>query len=446
MDLELLVASIAKVLGMVVIVLVIFSPITAWLERKQAAVLQDRVGPNRANVAGVTLFGLLHPLADAVKFLWKEDFIPARANRMMHNLAPLMALVPVMVCFAVVPFGEAVCLDGAHAMQDGVAMCVGAGGEATRAFTLQVANLDIGILFVFAFASLATYGVAVAGWASNNKFALLGGLRAAAQMFSYEIVMGLNIVGVFMVYGSLDLAEIVRGQAGHGALGFLPPWGVLLQPVGCILFLTSAIAESKRVPFDNPEGESEIIAGYHLEYSSAKFMMFFMGEYMEAILAAAIGTMLFFGGWHVPFLADDDASWAANYPAVLALVAAGGAALGALLLRSGARRKATAEMALGVLVGAPAAAAAAWLAWLWVRSLGEHGVPLGFSPATAAVLVAAAQVGVTLLKMFLLVVFQMFVRWTLPRFRYDQVMKLGWKMMLPVSLANIAVTALVMLW
>ncbi len=439
MDLGLVAAAVVKTLAMVVIILVVFAPIVAWLERKQAAVIQDRVGPNRANIGGVTLFGFLHPLADAVKFLWKEDFIPARANRLLHTLAPLVALVPVMIAFAVIPFGEGVCLEGARVVREGAAMCVGPTGAVTPAFSLMVADLDVGILFIFAFGSLSVYGVAMAGWASNNKFSLLGGLRAAAQMFSYEIVMGLNVVGVFMIYGSLQLDEIVRGQGAY-FLGGIPKWGVLTQPLGCILFLAAAIAESKRVPFDNPEGESEIIAGYHLEYSSGKFMMFFMGEYMETVLAAAVATMLFFGGWHVPWIAQDDATWAANWPWVLGVITLGGVFVGAMLWRSGARRRAKIEMALGAMVALPAAAVGLGLLWL-----GYSGGAAGFAPATTAVLIAGTQLGVTLGKIFLLVVFQMFVRWTLPRFRYDQVMKLGWKMMLPLALANLFVTALVLM-
>jgi NADH-quinone oxidoreductase subunit H len=271
-----------------------------WIERKSSALIQDRIGANRASIFGFAGLGLVNTLiADPLKFLTKEDFIPPSGDKFLHTLAPCMALFTALVTFAVIPFGDVLNL-----------------GE--RTINLQVANLNIGILYVFAMGSLGVYGIVIGAWASNNKFSMLGGIRGSAQMISYEIAMGLSVIGVLMVYGTLELQEIARDQGTlmrdllptwlnvlQPVLGWLPAWGIFLQPLAFLLFFTAAVAETKRIPFDLPEGESELVAGYHVEYSGGKFLMFFAGEFAEIVTAAALMTTLFFGGWQVPYLMRD---------------------------------------------------------------------------------------------------------------------------------------------
>ena len=331
-----------------------------WAERKQSAIMQDRVGPNRANLGRITALGLLHPLADGIKMITKEDFIPDGAHRALHTLAPAAALFPALVVFAVIPFGDVVHLCG-------------------RAIPLQVASLNVGIVYIFAVSSLAVYGTMLAGWASNNNYSLLGGLRASSQMISYELCMGLSVLGLLMIYQSAQLEVIVR-QQGELLWGFLPMWGIVLQPLAFFLFLAAALAENKRVPFDLPEGESEII-GYFVEYSSMKFGMFFLAEFVEIIIVSGLTTTLFFGGWQVPYLQADGFHW---------------------------------PFGLGM-----------WALPHW--------------------LVVLMQVGAFSIKVLLGCWCLLVVRWSLPRFRYDQVMRLGWKVLLPLALANLLVTALVVL-
>jgi NADH-quinone oxidoreductase subunit H len=345
-----------------------------WVERKGSALIQDRIGANRASILGFAGLGLVNTMvADPLKFLTKEDFIPPQGDRFLHTLAPCMALFPALVTFAVIPFGDVLVVGD-------------------RVINLQVANLNVGILYVFAMASLGVYGIVIGAWASNNKFSLLGGVRGSAQMISYEVAMGLSVMGILMVYGTLDLQEIARGQGVligellprslmvlKPAIGWLPAWGIFLQPLAFLLFFTAAIAETKRVPFDLPEGESEIVAGYHVEYSGGKFLMFFAGEFAEIVTAAALATTLFFGGWQVPYLMRDGF----HFP---------------------------------------------WGAAVWLL------------PQVAIVLL---QVAAFTLKVLFFCWLQILIRWTVPRFRYDQVMRLGWKMLLPLALLNVIVTAIV---
>jgi len=333
-----------------------------WSERKQSAVMQDRIGANRANIFGIKALGFVNIMADAVKMIVKEDWVPPKAHKTLHALAPIAAFFPVILAFAVIPF--------AGPLQIG-----------TREIPLQVLNINMGILFVFAFASLTVYGLILAGWSSNNKFSMLGGIRGCSQMISYELVVGLALVGIFMVFGTLQLDSIVR-QQNQLLFGFLPKWGIVVQPLGFLLFLPAALAETKRVPFDLPEGESEII-GFNTEYSSMKFGMFFMGEFMEVTLAAALLTTLFFGGYNIPYLYNGDPVMGFQFPW-------GGT-------------------------------------WLLPQ-----------------ILVVILQFCSFMFKLVFFCWLQQLVRWTLPRFRYDQLMNLSWKNLLPLTLANILVTGLVM--
>jgi NADH-quinone oxidoreductase subunit H len=349
--------------------------ILGWIERKGSALIQDRIGANRASLFGFAGLGLVNTLiADPIKFLTKEDFIPPAGDKFLHTLAPCMALFTALVTFAVIPFGDVLNIGG-------------------RAINLQVANLNIGILYVFAMGSLGVYGMVIGAWASNNKFSLLGGVRGSAQMISYEIAMGLSVMGVLMVYGTLELQEIARGQGAligdllpqslsflQPVIGWLPAWGIFLQPVAFLLFFTSAVAETKRIPFDLPEGESELVAGYHVEYSGGKFLMFFAGEFAEIVTVAGLVTTLFFGGWQVPYLMRDGFHFPGGSP--------------------------------------------------WLLS---HYTVVGL------------QVGAFSLKLLFFCWLQILLRWSVPRFRYDQVMRLGWKMMLPLALVNVMITAFVII-
>src|SRR5262249_29576877 len=251
---------------------------------KQSAVMQDRVGANRASVFGFRVIGLFHPVADAIKMLTKEDFMPARADRPLFLAAPIVSVFFALAGFATIPFGDVLVAGG-------------------REISLQAVQLNAGILYVFGMLSMGVYGVMLAGWASANNYALLGGQRAAALMISAEVAIGASIMGVCMVYGSLDLQEIARGQGGYW-LGVIPQWGLFTQRLGVVLFLTAGMASTKRIPFDFPEGESEII-GYFVEYSGMKFGMFMMADFLETVVIAGMTTALFLGGWQVPWLLRD---------------------------------------------------------------------------------------------------------------------------------------------
>jgi len=329
-----------------------------WLERKQSAVMQDRLGANRAPILGIRAFGLPHILADALKMFFKEDYVPPGGDRLLHTAAPLVALFFALMSFAAIPFGNSIHIAG-------------------RTVELQVLPFNVGLLFVFAMMSMGIYGTFLAGFSSNNKFAFLGGLRASSQMISYEITMGATLVGLLMIFGTLDLAELNRAQ-GDLLWGWLPKWGIFLQPLGFLLFLVAGFAETKRVPFDLPEGESEII-GYFLEYSSMKFGAFFMTDFVETILIAALLATLFLGGWQVPYLQAD----------------------------------------------------------------GFH-FPGGAGWALSSLVVTILQIASFALKVVFFCWFLLLIRWTLPRFRYDQLMHLGWKILLPLSILNIFVTGFVL--
>ena len=348
--------TLVKILFIFAVTVGFFAPVLTWVERKQSALMQDRIGANRADIMGFTFLGLFHIIADALKMFTKEDFIPDGANKFLHTMSPIVALVPALLTFAVVPFG------GQYTVFD-------------KEVNLVISDLDVGLLFVFAIASLATYGYVIAGWSSNNNWSLLGSMRTASQMISYEVTMGLTIIGVLMVYGSMKLTEIGAIQENFWM------WGIFLQPLGFIMFLTASIAENKRIPFDAPEAESELVAGYFTEYSGLKFGMFFMAEFIEMVTIGAIMTILFLGAWHIPFLSS------------------------ATLLS-------------------------------WFDFLGTTGSNL---------VLMLIHVGVFFAKVVFFIYLQMIIRWTLPRFRYDQIMKLGWKILLPLSLANILVTGLVIL-
>ena len=457
----LVVATLLKIVFVLAIILT-FAPVLIWAERRQSAMMQDRIGPVRAGIpvpkklqgpflallkigylahtglavgstllvllagwvwlrgeplavvmteetwlltgaalfwwglilflvnylvsralkyghdsfrGSITLLGLLHPLADALKFIWKEDFVPPKADKFLHAVAPILVVVTAILTFAVIPFADTLYLDYAGEV------IPASGTISGPQVPMQVASLNVGILFVFAIAGTGVVGAAIAGYASDNKYSLMGGIRAAGQMVSYEVTLGLTLVPCFMVYGSLLLEDMVHWQQEN-------VWGVFVAPVltlSAILYFTAAIAETKRIPFDVPEGESEIVGGYFTEYSGMKFGMFFMGEFIEVIVLSALAATLFFGGYDVPFLERN-----------------------------------------GFMIEL--------LDRTYVAEVPHWGV------------IALQMLSFTV-KIAILIWFQLMIRWTLPRFRYDQIMAICWKYLLPISLVNILITGIaILLW
>jgi NADH-quinone oxidoreductase subunit H len=364
----------AAYIAYAIAVLMGFGTILTWVERKQAAVMADRIGANRAYLrlpftqVKLVWWGLFHGMADGLKMLLKEDFKPRAYDWYAYEVAPWVAFVPVLLVFAVVPFGGT--------MVPGELFPSLRDWFGDRSYPMQIATLDAGLLIVFAFGGMTVIGAMLAGWSSDNKFSLLGALRAGSQMISYEVVMGLTVLGLIVIYGTVDLDAIVRQQSGT-ALGILPAWGIVFQPFAAVLFLTAAMAENKRAPFDLPEAESELIAGYFTEYSGMKMGLFMFAEFIEIAIIGALFTTLFLGGYNLPWLTD------------AGFVFPGGATL---------------EM--------------------------SHG------------LVVVTQMLTFLAKVFVVCSFQILVRWTLPRFRYDQLLRFAWKFLFPLALANLCVTVL----
>jgi NADH-quinone oxidoreductase subunit H len=379
-DWPFIIASIIKIIVFALAVVMLMVAYSVYAERRVSAAIQDRVGPNRVGLP-LTLFGakkdlplagLFQPMADGLKFLLKEDFTPGHVNKFYYWLAPALVLIPALLTCAVLPFGSELDLSFF--------------GVETP-IPMVIADLDAGPLFIFAIASLGVYGIVLAGWASNSKYAFLGGVRSTSQMISYELSMGLSLVPLLLIYSQLNLGEIVRFQDSNGWL-ILPLWGegafwnggwertVLLIPVGIsfLIFTTSIFAETNRTPFDLPECETELVAGYHTEYSSMKFALFFMGEYAAMIVGSGLIVTLFFGGWSIPF-----------------------------------------APALGLAYEA------------------------GHTPFWLGLL----HIACFLTKIVVFVIFFIFVRWTIPRFRYDKLMDLGWKVFFEVALVNIFLTALI---
>lgn len=372
--------AVANAHTLLLVLVMILASLLTLAERKWSALMQDRIGPNRARFAvpglrKLDLAGLPHFLADGIKMLTKEDFVPDAASKGLFTLAPMLAFAPVFLLFAVVPIAPVV----TAADIPGIAGLAGSLGV-SAAFPVSlhvIPNLEIGLLYVFAFASLAVYGTALAGWSSNNRFATLGSIRAASQMIAYEVALGLSLVGTMMIFGSLKLEEMTAGQSAGLFGGALPAWGIFLQPIGFLLFFVASMAETKRAPFDAPEGESEII-GYFVEYSGMRFGMFMISEFVEIVVLSGVTVAIFFGGFHLPL----PPSWGAE----------------------------------------------AWLA----SQFGSFGL---------AVVLGLAFV----LKVILLCWVQLAIRWTLPRFRYDQIQSLGWKILLPIGLGNVFVTGVLLL-
>src|SRR3954468_451325 len=277
-----------------------------WAERRQSAMMQDRLGPNRANIGPIRLKGILHFVADALKMIFKEDFIPANVHRGLFALAPILALAPVLIAFAIIPFGPTIFPHQLTHVIDPTELVTNPASPAfADAIRLQIFQIDFGLIFYFAVLTIANYGGTIAGWASYNKWALLGGLRSSSQMMSYEVAMGLSLMGAFLVTGTLEPGAIAAQGASDSMSAANPlNWLWLWQPVGLVLFFTAAIAETKRAPFDIPEGEPEII-GYFVEYSGLRWGLFFLAEFIEIVFISAVITTVFFGGYQLPFLDPD---------------------------------------------------------------------------------------------------------------------------------------------
>jgi NADH-quinone oxidoreductase subunit H len=354
-------------------VLLTFGAVLTWVERKQAAIMSDRIGANRAYLripftqVKLIWLGLFHGMADGLKLLLKEDFKPVAYDQLAYALGVWLAFVPVMLVFAVIPFGGT--LDPGLLFPS---LATWFGG---RTYAMQIAPIDAGLLIVLAFSGISIIGAMLAGWSSANKFSLLGALRAGSQLISYDVVMGLTLLGLVLIYGSVNFVTIVQHQSGT-VLGFLPAWGIVYQPFAAILFMTAAIAENKRIPFDLPEAESELISGYFTEYSAMKQGMFMLAEFIEIAIVAALFVTLFLGGYNLPWMTD------------AGFVLPGGRVL---------------EISHG-----------------WVVII---------------------QVLTFLVKVFLICSFQILVRWTFPRFRWDQLLSFAWKFLLPLAIANLVVTA-----
>jgi len=321
-------------------ILVLASAFMVWMERKVCAYIQDRPGPNRVGPEG-----LLQPFADVIKLVFKEDLKPKGADTFIFLIAPVISTATAFAAFSVVPFGTQTTLFG---LLD-------------EPVPLQVTDVNVGLLVIFAVASMGIYGIVLAGWSSNSKYSLLGGLRSAAQMISYELAYGLSLAAVVLLAGSLSLREVVMNQSGYWWY-VIPKWYIFLQPLGFLIYMTAGVAETNRAPFDFPEAEQELVAGYHTEYSSMGFALFFMAEYINMVTVSAVATSLYLGGWLGPFLPE-------------------------------------------------------WLGWLWF-----------------------------VLKVLLILFFYVWMRWTLPRFRYDQLMEFGWKWLLPAAVLNLIATAALVIW
>lgn len=393
---SILLVSLVKVVVLLFLILTAVAYLV-WFERKVAAHMQGRWGPYR-----VGPHGLLQPLADGVKFLMKEDTTPAGADRFVYFAAPLLTMTLAISAIAMIPFGPA---------------SINILGVATP---LVIANINVGLLAVFAITSIGVYGVALAGWSSNSKYSLLGGLRSSAQMISYELSLTLSVVGILLLAGTFNLSELIMRQDGF-TWGWLPQWNLLHptfpQILGFFCYFVAAIAETNRAPFDLAEAESELVAGYHTEYSSFKFAMFFLGEYASMITVACLASILFLGGWLSPFPQTPGMDWTRYIPAAV-LVAAGVA----LIINGLGYGNAFGRMVLPVL-GLVLCA----LAFLCSRPGVIDGIQGPFWFLAKALLV-----------LFLYV----WVRWTLPRFRYDQLMRFGWKVLFPVALVNVVLTSL----
>ena len=401
-------------------------PILVLLERKVSAFIQDRPGPNRAHIAGIRLGGLVQALADALKLAIKEDFTPAAIrSKTLFTIAPMVLFLMSTLTLAVIPFSEYFTIDGVKHL-------------------MQAIPFDGGLLWYLGFASLSIYGIMLAGWSSNNKYSLLGSLRAASGAISYEIPLGLAVVSMILTYNSINLNDFVVAQ--QGSIFGLPAWGIFLQPLAAIIFIVCAFAETNRAPFDLAEGESEIVAGYHLEYSAMSFAMFFMAEYIAMTAMCALVVTIFFGGYSLPYLSQADL--VANYDIVLLCIAGITTIFGVVFAYWVSKNNITRYR---VAKDYRKRENKLYYALTFVIVVVVDIVCLCFYNGTlggfgAEVVATAVNLMVFAVKTFIMLLVFIWVRWTLPRFRYDQIQRLGWEKLRPLAILNIIITALVVVY
>ena len=398
-------------------------PILVWMERRVAAFIQDRLGPNRSNIFGFRIGGIVQSFADMLKLIVKEEFYPKHIKfKFYYMLAPAIVFGASYLTFAVIPFSDTLLTD------EGLSV-------------VQLLPIELGILWFIALAGLSIYGIILAGWSSHNKYGMLGSLRATSQVISYEVSMGLAIVSMLLTYGTIYLNGMVDFQSGL-LWGFLPAWGILMQPLAGIIFIITAFAETNRAPFDVAEGESEIVAGYHTEYSAMKFALFFMGEYVAMAASSALIVTMFFGGYHLPWL--DSAALLDNPKTVLTIIA-----ITLIPLIGGMiywmRRS---NRISGINEPQRLRETKVLTTILALTLLGsELGVfallNADMTNQMTSYIATTIQILTFVIKVFMMNFVFIWVRWTLPRFRYDQIQNLGWNILLPLAIANVIITAII---
>ena len=398
------------------------TPLFVWWERRISGFMQDRSGPNRCNIGPFRLGGLIQSFADMLKLVFKEDFTATHIKyKFFFTIAPVIVFFCSFLTFAVIPFADVLVIDGKENI-------------------MQAIPNELGILWFIAFAGLAVYGIILGGYSSGSKYGLLGSIRASAQVISYEAAMGLAIVSMIISYGSIHLTDIVNAQTGT-YLGVIPMWGIFIQPLAAIIFIVCAFAETNRAPFDLAEGESEIVAGYHTEYSAMKFGLFQVGEYAAMSASSAIIVTLFFGGYQIPWMDTQTIQANINY-VILAIIILLPIKIFIFTKWMKKNNKAIGEdksrlketKILTVLFWSICIIVVGFLISFLVNGLGTNGVNI----ATAVI-----QIGTFLIKFFMMVFVYMWVRWTVLRFRYDQLQMLGWKVLIPLALLNIVITAII---
>ncbi|MBV5279364.1 MAG: NADH-quinone oxidoreductase subunit H [Campylobacteraceae bacterium] len=398
------------------------APILVWIERRVAGFIQDRLGPNRCHINGIRLGGLIQSFADMLKLVFKEDFEPKSIKEsFFFSLAPVIVFSSAFLTFMVMPFADDLKIGD-------------------QIFMMQGLPIDLGILWFLAFAGLSVYGIMLGGWASNNKYSLLGAIRAGAQVISYEAAMGLSLVSILITYGSIHLGDMVAYQ-GTLLFGFIPAWGILMQPLAAIIFIVTAFAEANRTPFDLAEGESELVGGFHTEYSAMRFGLFFVGEYVAMSASSALIVTLFLGGYHLPWLNTQVLK--ENMTGVIAFLVVVIPLVSFLFARwigknnqwidkENIRNRESKILTKGLLlINIVIISLLVFLLWIGLEETGTN------------IATAIIQIVTFAIKLLLMNFVFVWVRWTLPRFRYDQLQDLGWKVLIPLSIANIFVTATV---
>lgn len=397
------------------------TPIMVWWERRVAGLMQDRTGPNRASIGGIRLGGLIQAIADMLKLAFKEDFTPAHVRyKFLYTIAPGLVFICSFLTMAVIPFADNLIIDG-------------------ESYLMQAIPTTLGIMWFLAFAGLSVFGIILGGYASENKYGLLGGIRASAQVISYEAAMGLSIISILLTYGSIHLGDMVNAQGGV-IFGFIPAWGIFLQPLAAIIFIVTAFAETNRTPFDIAEGESEIVAGYHTEYSAMRFGLFQVGEYAAMSASSAIIVTLFFGGYHIPWV--DTQTLQSNINIVLIALAVMFPVLAFMFnkwmnknynwLDVNDKRQREKNILIKGFWGISLILVSVFL-FLLLTGLSENGTNI---------VTAVIQISTFIIKFLMMSFVFIWIRWTLLRFRYDQLQMLGWKVLIPLSILNIVITAI----